>query len=593
MKVKERNPKEPKSLPPISEWGPEKYMIPLEINPNGGLQIFPEGSSLDVEDDEQGNFVGLGIYSPQSNTVWYWSDFELAKKIQIPKFCAHNGRTDLYKLQQWGFNVTEENLVWDTQLMAHILDSSISVGFGLKDLAKTQLDITYPSYDDIVGKHRNKTKTSPKCNKQQPDCCGRRTLDKQPLEIVSNYNAMDCVATYKLYEQQMKQITSASLDYFHSLEKKVSFIFDRMERRGISLDVPYLTNLMAELSSKKEGLEAQIKNELGNINLNSPKQLLEALHAKEIRPTLKGKASTDKRAMARLAETPIVAQLLGFSELETLLSSFIIPYLERQTDVVHPSFHQCGTRTGRPSCSNPNLLQIPRRTDNGRLVRSMFKAKEGYLFGDCDFGQIEPRILAHLSKDSSMCAMFNSGVDFHSYTSDSLRRDREKAKVLNLSVGYRATFKSVSQQLKCSDQTAQDEIDKWWGLFPELYDWQQKLIYESKRTGYCTTLMGRRIKIEGLNEYNKWKREAAERQLINNIAQASATEVMKKAMIEIDEAGINILVQVYDELLFEEKEEDIENAMQIVVNLMENCVKLDVPLTVDGGIGRTWTDAKA
>jgi DNA polymerase-1 len=270
----------------------------------------------------------------------------------------------------------------------------------------------------------------------------------------------------------------------------------------------------------------------------------------------------------------------------------VYPYLERATEVVHPFFNQCGTRTGRLSCSNPNLLQIPKHTENGTKVRKMFVARPGMLLGDCDFGQIEPRVLAHLSKDPNMCGMFNDGIDFHEFTATKLGIDRQRAKVLNLSVGYRATFKSVGQQLKVGDNEAQHQIDAWWGLFPTLRRWQDGLIFDSKRSGFCTTLLGRRIKVEDLSHRNQWRREGAERQLINNITQGSAAEIMKLAMIGVIN-GISalsttfgILVQVYDELLCESERMDTD--LPIVINYMEKAVKLDVPLTVDAKSGPNW-----
>jgi DNA polymerase I len=380
-------------------------------------------------------------------------------------------------------------------------------------------------------------------------------------------------------------------EYFLDIERPVSFILQKMENRGIRLDLSYLANLKLTLEAQKKPIEDAILNELGPINLNSPKQLLEALHAKEIYPVLKGKPSTDKRALQGFIGNGIGDNLLRFSEIETLLSSFVRPYLERGQTVVHPHFNQCGTRTGRLSCSNPNLLQIPRRTDNGKLVRKMFIPRDGMLMGDCDFGQIEPRVLAHLSKDPGLLQMFNAGVDFHQFTATKLGISRDRAKVLNLSVGYRATFKSVSGQLKCTDREAQNEIDKWWTLFPHLRSWQDQLIYDSKRSGFCTTLLGRRIAVDGLNASNQWKREASERQLINNITQGSAAEIMKMAMIRVERSYpmIGILVQVYDELVFEGYPGDMED----VKMCMEKAVELDVPLTVDGGTGPNWSEAKS
>jgi DNA polymerase-1 len=388
-------------------------------------------------------------------------------------------------------------------------------------------------------------------------------------------------------------------EYFLEIEKPCARIFQSMSNRGISVDLQYLNQLRETLENQKKPIEDSIKNELGAINLNSPKQLIEALNEKGIYPTLKGKPSTDKRALERLREIRVVTSLLQFSQLETLLSSFVYPYLERNQSVVHPFFNQCGTRTGRLSCSNPNLLQIPKHTENGKLVRKMFTARPGMLLGDCDFAAIEPRVMAHLSKDPNMCRMFNDGLDFHQFTADNLGISRDRAKVLNLSVGYRATFKSVSQQLKCGDKEAQDEIDKWWSLFPSLRRWQESLIYESKRSGFCTTLMGRRIRIDDLNHGNSWRREGSERQLINNITQGSAAEIMKLAMLNVDNMNKNmrygfpdfgLLVQVYDELLWECS--NTVGAMPIVKMLMETCIKLDVPLVVDAKSGPNWGEVQ-
>ncbi len=274
--------------------------------------------------------------------------------------------------------------------------------------------------------------------------------------------------------------------------------------------------------------------------------------------------------------------------METLLSSFVNPYLERGQEVVNPRFSQTGTRTGRPSCSNPNLLQIPKRSDNGRIVRNMFVPRSGMVLGEADYAAIEPRILAHLSEDQDLCDLFNRGIDFHSYTAERLNISRERAKVLNLSVGYRATFKSVSQQLKCSDKEAQNEINKWWGLFPGLRRWQDRLIFESKRSGYCTTLLGRRIRVDGLNDSNQWRREASERQLVNNVTQGSAAEVIKKAMINIVQLAptLGLLIQIYDSLVFESP--DIDADKQIVKNGMETALELNIPLVVDMKTGMRW-----
>lgn len=555
--------------------------INVEINPT--YYEIKSPAAIDVEHDEEGNLVGIGVFDGTNSYYFTHVDITIASVlVSCPALIAHNGVSDFDLLRSWGIPLRDDNLIWDTFLIGHIIDSSLKT-YGLKDMAARELGITYPSYSDIVGKPKAKE---------------RRTLDKWPVKLVAQYNALDCIATYKLWEKQRSANENLQAsDYFEQIEKPVSKVFANMETRGIRLDLPYLNQLKAKLEAQREPIKAGILKELGEINLNSPKQLLGALNAKGIQPTLKGKPSTDKRALGSLAKSShTVDKLLCYSELDTLLTSFVYPYLERGTEVVHPRFSQTGTRTGRPSCGNPNLLQIPKRTDNGKLVRRMFIPRDGMLLGDCDFGQIEPRVLAHLSKDPVLCQMFNDGVDFHEFTADRLSIDRNRAKVLNLSVGYRATFKSVSQQLKCTEKEAQNEINKWWSLFPTLRRWQEGLIYDSKRSGFCTTLLGRRIKVDGLQDGSSWKRESAERQLLNNITQGSAAEIMKMAMIGTQKRydsfspSFGLLIQVYDELVFESSH--IEHDSQAVVYEMENAVKLDVPLTVECKIGPNWADVK-
>ncbi len=391
---------------------------------------------------------------------------------------------------------------------------------------------------------------------------------------------------------------SQILDYFNSVEKPLAPILSEMSTRGMRIDLGYLEALRDELEAQRRPLEARILNELGPINLGSPKQLLGALNRKGLFPMNRKGPSTDKEAMGKLTQTPLVKALREYGELDTLLGTFCTPYLERGQEYVHPFFNQVGTRTGRVSCSNPNLLQIPRgkkdsqNPENGKKVRRMFIPRSGMFLGEADYAAIEPRLMAHLSQDPELCALFAAGIDFHQYTADRLGINRDKAKILNLSVGYRATFKSVGQQLEVSDAEAQTQIDAWWALFPHLRRWQDRLIFDAKRSGVCTTLLGRKIRIDDLSHGNSWRREGAERQLINNVAQASAREVIVLAMIRLAQDNrltktFGLLVQIYDSLVFETPDRaDIE----IVRDCMEKAVTLKVPLVTEIKTGPNWAD---
>ncbi len=568
-----------------------QHGVHVEVNPE--YYEIKSPCAIDIEHDEEGNLVGIGVYDGSLSYYFTLLSAELREALCNLDYIAHNGKSDFEQLRAWGVPLSDSQLVWDTMLLGHIIDSSLK-SYGLKSMAKRELGIEYPEYDDIVGKHKGKTKKAPKCPQTEPGCCGRVTLDKQPQRLVALYNAFDCFVTYKLWEKQgdTRNPYPGISDYFEDLEKPVSEVFANMETRSICIDVPYLKTLNDQLNDQIKPIRVRIMNELGPINLNSTKQLLEALHAKSIQPSFKGKPSTDKRALANLTTHPVVRDLLQYSELETLLSNFVYPYLERNTGIVHPFFNQCGTRTGRPSCSNPNLLQIPKKTENGKALRRMFIPRPGMLMGDCDYGQIEPRVLAHLSKDEVLCQMFNDGIDFHTFTADRLAINRDRAKVLNLSIIYRASKWSVQRQLGGTLDDAQKEIDKWWALFPQLRRWQETLIHTSKKSGFVSTLFGRRIKVDGLESNNSWKSEAAERQLINNIAQGTAAEIIKKAMIRIEKqhipAPFGLLVQIYDELLCESPH--IEADIEEVKMCMETAINLDVPLVVAAKTGPNWAD---
>lgn len=562
----------------------------LQVITNYGVKIYvdkswPEVSEpviFDVEHDETSEFVCCGFFIPSLNSVYVYFDFQLLRSIPISslRLIAHNGRTDISILRIWGFEVRNENLVWDTELVGHVLDSS-QHSYGLKNMADRDLDIHYPSYDDIVGKRGLKTP--------------RVTLNSQPRELVTAYNACDCIATGKLYEKQNIRCLDSHKKYLRDIEIPTSYGLSAMEDRGICIDVVYLSGLRSNLELQKAPLIEVINNELGNINLNSPKQVLAALNLKGVYPVLKGKPSADKRALEYCKTVPVVNNLLRFSEVETLLTSFVYPYLKRGQSVLHPFFNQCGTRTGRLSCSNPNLLQIPKRTENGRLLRRMFVPRSGMQFGDCDYSSIEPRLLAHLSQDDALLRLFIQGTDFHDYFAERIKVDRHTAKVFDLQVYYRATEWGVDRLLKCGLTQAQKYIAEAWELFPGLRRWEEKILFDARKSGTVTTLMGRRIKVEDVAHGNRFRREAAERQAINNLIQGSAAEVMKLGMNKVVNdkrlsPNYGLLVQVYDELLAES--DQMEDDINFMKEDMEQAIALRVPLVVKAKTGANWADVE-
>ena len=556
-------------------WGPAAHGWKLHID----VKLFPYFSEtapvvVDVEDDGRGNFVGIGL-SWGKPDVYYYTQIHswLKDYLARAKFIAHAGRTDLHKMKKWGINVRPEQLVFDTIQAAHTIDSTRRA-YGLKDLAEEILGISYPDYKTLTGTGRNKT-----------------TLAALPTNLVANYNGMDVLSTWGLKEH-FSSAMEGCVEYFESLEMPLSHVLFRMEEKGIRVDIGRLERLRKLISTRRDSLKVRLARLLGDINLNSPKQLLAALQAKGINPVLKRKPSTDKRALEAFRGTPVVDMLLKYSQLETLLTSFINPYIERGNEYVYPEFLQARTRTGRLACKNPNLQQIPARSVEGGAIRSAFVPGSGGTFWDGDFGQIEPRIMAHLSQDPILCGMFASGINFHKFTAERLGMSKDRAKVLNLSVGYRATSKSVSAQLKCSEQEAQAEIGSWWKMFPRLREWENEIIAKCRADGYVTTLFGRKILIENINDGSPWRREAAERDAINNLVQGSAAEVMKKGLIALDKAGADIRVTVHDEALIEIPKDIAHQKAQEYKEILERCVGLSVPLVVEGRLGKSWQECK-
>ena len=385
-------------------------------------------------------------------------------------------------------------------------------------------------------------------------------------------------------------------EYYKQIELPISIIFQQMSNRGISIDLPYIEKLKSQLESQFLPLDEEIKNKLGVENVNSDKQVIEALDKRfGLRFQLKGKPTRSKVALARMKGNEIVDLLLLHSELGTLLDTFVYKYLERGDSTAHCFFNQCGTRTGRLSCSNPNLLQIPKHTENGLLVRKMFVARGSMLLGDCDYSGIEPWCLAVLSKDPAMLQMFADGINFHDYFATHLGVERKIAKVFDLETYYGATEYGVAKTLSCTEAEAKEKIEQAWQLFPGLRRWRDKILYNARKSGYVETLYGRRIKFDNLDSPISWKREAAERRVMNNVTQGSASEIIKLGMINVSHdkrfhPQFGLLLQVYDQLVAESP--TMKQDMYYMVEDMQMEGRFEIPLVVDYKMGANWADVR-
>lgn len=551
-------------------WGPNRFGRTVVLNESN--PVLKDLIAFDVEDDENNRFVGLSIYDG-GDRIYYYSKLipDLKDIFRDKKLITHNGRYDVRQMNRWGVPVKVEQIVGDTRLAAYVEDCTNEQA-DLKSLAANCLGVKYPSYHEMVGKGARKI-----------------TLDRQVIEDVAAYNCNDSYVTWHVWHYFTEKVfTNPTIRKLFDFELKTLYTIYHMEENGIGFDPGRLQYVGEQIKWKEEITAEDLRRKLGPINLNSPKQVLNAFHKKGIKPRFKGKDSVDKRAFSKFKNDPLVNQYLFHSHISTLIDSFINP-LKEYGIRLYADYSQTRTRTGRLACKAPNIQQIPARTDEGKLIRSCFVPKDGYVFWDADFGQIEPRVMAHFSKDPALTKMFKDGVDFHDFTARAMKISRDKAKVLNLSVGYKVGASNVANQLGVKIPEAQKAIEKWWAQFPVLKKWEEELIEKTKQSGYVTTLYGRCINVPDLDSPDEFKRGMAERMVINNIIQGSAAEIMKEGMIALDRAGYKIVAVIHDEALGE----ILDGADHTPIKkILENCVQLSVPLVVDVRTGENWAAAK-
>ncbi len=401
---------------------------------------------------------------------------------------------------------------------------------------------------------------------------------------------------------------------YRRVEKPLQGVLARMERRGIALDVDYLRALSQELAAELVRLEEEVHRLAGHpFNLNSRDQLETVLYdelgLKPSKRTAKtGKRSTSASALETLLnEHPIIKKILQYRELSKLKGTYLDPLpklVHPKTGRLHTRFHQTGTVTGRLASSDPNLQNIPIRTEEGRKIRRGFVASPGHLLVVADYSQIELRVLAHLSGDENLKEIFREGRDIHSQTAAwmyGIAREevdiyqRRAAKTVNFGVLYGMSAHRLSRELGIGYGEAQAFIDRYFESYPGVRRFMEETLEKARQTGYVETLFGRRRYVPELNSRTRNAREAAERAAFNMPIQGTAADLIKLAMVELEPAlppGAALLLQVHDELVIETPEQKADETAEVVRRTMEGVWELDVPLRVEVGIGRNWLEAK-
>ena len=414
----------------------------------------------------------------------------------------------------------------------------------------------------------------------------------------------------KFYEEMIKE---ESIDLFEKIEMPLARVLAKMEIEGILVNRAVLEDMGKEIKNKLQIITRDIYNYAGKeFNINSPRQLGEVLFDKLKLPFAKKNKIgyvTDIDILKKLANYPIVSKILEYRSLSKLYSTYIEGIINciREDGKIHTIFTQTLTRTGRLSSIEPNLQNIPMKSEYGRLIRKAFIPEEDSVIMSSDYSQIELRVFAHLSGVKDLIDAFNKNDDIHMRTAmdifgvieeDVTKNMRRQAKAVNFGILYGISSFGLSEDLGISVKEAKDFIDKYFETYPGVRDYMDKEIKDATKNGFVKTIMNRKRIIEELKNSNRNIRSMGERMALNTPIQGSAADILKKAMVEIDEEfkkqsiKSKMLLQVHDELIFNVYNDEIDKVKDIVYDIMTNTYKLLVPLDVDIEMGNSWYEAK-
>ena len=508
---------------------------------------------------------------------------------------GQNFKYDLTIFARNGIDV--QGVAFDTMLESYVLNSTGR--HNMDDLAKRYLGHQTISFEEIAGKGKNQL-----------------TFNQIPLEKAAEYAAEDADVTMKLqqvlWEKLSKEPTLEKL--FKEMELPLLGVLSRMERRGVLIDSDALFLQSNEIANRLSELEEQAYVLAGQpFNLASTKQLQEILFDKlglpVIQKTPKGAPSTNEEVLEELAfshELPkVLVEHRGLSKLKSTYTDKLPQMVNPQTGRVHTSYHQAVTATGRLSSSDPNLQNIPIRNEEGRRIRQAFIACEGFTVVAADYSQIELRIMAHLSQDQGLINAFTQGKDIHRSTAAEIfgvaldevtSEQRRNAKAINFGLIYGMSAFGLSRQLGIGRADAQSYMDLYFKRYPGVQTFMHDIREKAKAQGYVETLFGRRLYLPDINSSNAMRRKGAERVAINAPMQGTAADIIKRAMIQLDQKlqndpDIAMIMQVHDELVFEVRSEKVAFYSELIKTQMESAADLVVPLIVEVGQGTNWDEA--
>ena len=513
------------------------------------------------------------------------------------KLVGQNLKFDLPILNRHGIKVTE--FLGDTMLMSYVLNST-GTRHGLDRMALHYLQYQPMKYEEVAGS------ASKQINFAQVE-----------IPAATFYAAEDADITFRLFNLLDKKLQKEPklINLLKTLEYPMLKSLLRVETNGAKINTNMLAEYSKELGLKIDKLSKTAFKMAGEeFNMDSPKQLVEILYNKLELPVLKktpkGQPSTNEDTLQRLAEEyelpKVIIQYRGLAKLKSTYTDSLINIQHPDTKRIHTSYQQAVTSTGRLSSTEPNLQNIPIKTAEGRKIREAFVAEKGNVLISADYSQIELRIMAHLSGDKNLTHAFNNNIDVHSATASEIfdvpleevtTDHRRSAKAINFGLIYGMSAFGLTRQLGIPRHEAQAYLDTYFERYTGVREYMDSTKELAKKNLYVETILGRKLHVTEINASNGLRRQAAERAAINAPLQGSAADIIKKAMIDVDEwigddnPNIKMIMQVHDELIFEVKKNFAEEALTNVISLMEKAVKLDIPLIVDANQGSNWNEA--
>ncbi|MDO6594196.1 DNA polymerase I [Neptuniibacter sp. 1_MG-2023] len=504
---------------------------------------------------------------------------------------------DMNVLANYGIEM--QGIAFDTMLESYVLNSTAS-RHDMDSLADRYLGVKTVKFEDIAGKGKKQL-----------------TFNQIELEQAGPYAAEDADITLRLHQAIDAQLSKDETlsKVFTEIEKPLIPVLSHIERNGALVDPNVLGEQSIELAARMIELEREAYDIAGKeFNLASPKQLQQILFEEQgipvIKKTPKGAPSTAEEVLQELAlEYPLPQRILEHRSLSKLKSTYTdkLPLMiNPRTHRIHTSYHQAVTATGRLSSTDPNLQNIPVRTQEGRRIRHAFIAPEGYKIVAADYSQIELRIMAHLSQDKGLLEAFSKGADIHSATAAEVFKvelnevssdQRRSAKAINFGLIYGMSAFGLAKQLGISRKEAGQYIEHYFATYPGVQNYMDDVRVKAQEQGYVETLFGRRLYLPEIKAKNAIRRQAAERTAINAPMQGTAADIIKRAMVSVDNwlAGadydVRMIMQVHDELVFEVREDQVDAFVNEVKQQMAGAADLDVPLLVEAGVGDNWEQA--